>query len=198
MKNRNSFENFCFMERKCPERQEGMYYMILKLSFISQIAMNSEVWLRLATELKRRLEKLMCFAGISGTASDVTNSSFSSNQNLDDSAIFMDELKSIAKLSSRSVETLISSIKKNNETHDGHVSDDLQKKLYGQWPRNSDEYKMYLMNQRNNRQEYLSHSPKKSALRSSTVPREEKKVRFDVEYDSISESYIENIDIVDV
>ncbi|XP_068210023.1 kinesin-like protein KIF14 isoform X2 [Palaemon carinicauda] len=159
-------------------------------------ALNSEMWRRLAEELKGRLEKLLCFAGIRETSFDVANCSLSSNLDSEDSASFMEELQTIAKVSLRSVETLIDNVSINNSlSFDELVSQDLQKKYCGYWPRNCNEYKMFLQNQKSKQ---YPQSPRKSSLRTSAAPREEKKVRFDVEYDSASESYIENIDTINV
>ncbi|XP_064122516.1 uncharacterized protein LOC135226737 [Macrobrachium nipponense] len=159
-------------------------------------ALNSEMWRRLAEELKGRLEKLLCFAGIGATSFDITNCSISSSLDSENSAMFMDELQNIAKISLQSVERLIDTVSKNNSPYfDELVSQDMQKKFFGHWPKNCSEYKMYLEDQKTKQ---WCQSPKKSSLRTVVAPKEEKKVRFDVEYDSASESYIENVDTINI
>ncbi|XP_066947752.1 LOW QUALITY PROTEIN: kinesin-like protein KIF14 [Macrobrachium rosenbergii] len=159
-------------------------------------ALNSEMWRRLAEELKGRLEKLLCFAGIGVTSFDITYCSLSSSLDSEDSAMFMEELQNIAKISLQSVETLIDTVSKISSPYfDEQVSQNMQKTFFGHWPKNCNEYKMFLEDQKTKQ---LCQSPRKSSLRTIVTPREEKKVRFDVEYDSASESYVENVDTINI
>nr|XP_053626502.1 LOW QUALITY PROTEIN: uncharacterized protein LOC128684368 [Cherax quadricarinatus] len=149
-------------------------------------------------ELKRRLEELMKFAGLSLMPIEgLDNISLSSTSDLENSRELMDNLHTVALLSIRAVEDLKNTL---NNFYKSLTFRELKsnifrcnKKLVTQWPRNSKEYQQHL--------EKLQHkSGMKSSLRcSSEAPIEEKRVRFDISSASVSSvSGLEETDTVDV
>ncbi|XP_042870598.1 kinesin-like protein KIF14 isoform X2 [Penaeus japonicus] len=129
-------------------------------------------------EVKTRLQKLMCFAGLGPkNSAALNNCSFSSISSLEDSGVFMDSLSTIAWRAVQAIESLQYIIShRDSLTHPDSSNKFKSGMMLGQWPTNSKEYLEYRKGQRSTQK-----SPFKSSLRSATsVSGEEKRVRFNV------------------
>ncbi|XP_047494563.1 kinesin-like protein KIF14 [Penaeus chinensis] len=144
-------------------------------------------------EVKTRLEKLMCFAGLgpknSGT---LNNCSFSSTSSLEDSGMFMDSLSTIAWRAVQAIESLQAVISQRDSiSHPDSSNKHKASMILGHWPTNSKEYMEYRKGQRSTQK-----SPYKSSLRSATsVSGEEKRVRFNVSVSPPSTEVEDSLDV---
>ncbi|XP_071551668.1 kinesin-like protein KIF14 [Panulirus ornatus] len=159
--------------------------------------MNAENFKGAVEELNTRLQHLMSFAGLSPVPVDgLEDCSFSSNSDIENSQEFMSNLHAVACRSVRAVQKLQSFI---NNAPESCLSESramkYNKNLVAHWPRNSEEYIQHLKQLTAQKKSQM-----KSSLRSSSsTSSEEKRVRFDVSFNSSSSiSCFEEIDTVDV